>query len=139
MHHRPVRPRLHHCHLVGRAPREGARREQGAWRSVWRQVPFWLLVLAAMFIIRALVGEGRITFAAAGFVSMLLMGLALALDGLVASGWRFTLLGLALMGMTLLTAWFAAYMWLLLPLALLTWWVAPCWTGTCHTPPAPHR
>jgi len=97
---------------------------QDDWRSIWRQVPFWLLVLAAMFVIRALVGEGRITFAAAGFISMLLMGLALALDGLVASGWRFALLGLALMGMTLLTAWFAAYMWLLIPLALLTWWIA---------------
>ena len=84
----------------------------------------WLIALFALFIVHMLLQAGRMTFPAAGFVTMLIVGLSLALDGLYQTGWRFALLGLAIMAMVLVIAWFAVYLWLIVFGAIILWGLA---------------
>ncbi len=84
----------------------------------------WLIALLALFIVHMLMQAGRMTFPAAGFVTMLIVGLSLALDGLYQTGWRFALLGLAIMTMVLVIAWFAVYLWLIVFGAIILWIIA---------------
>ncbi len=85
------------------------------------QVAHWGVTLLAVFLVHLLVLSGRITYEAAGFVMMLLVGEAVTLDGIYQTGWRFAMVGLTVMAMAIITAWFALYVWMLVVGGLLVW------------------
>ena len=85
------------------------------------QVAHWGVTLLAVFLVHMLVMSGRITYEAAGFVMMLLVGEAVTLDGIYQTGWRFAMVGLTIMAMAIITAWFALYVWMLVVGGLLVW------------------
>lgn len=99
-----------------------------AWeqhRSLWRitaeQLVHWGITLLSVLVVHLVLLSGRLTYEAAGLMVMLLLGQALALDGYHRAGWRFGLLGLVMMGLTLLAGWMAASIWLLALGGILLW------------------
>ncbi len=88
------------------------------------QTVHWAVTLLAVLIVHLMLLSGRLTFEATGLILMLLLGQAVALDGFHRTGWRFAILGLTLMVMALLAAWFAAYVWTIVTGGLLLWLVA---------------
>ncbi len=88
------------------------------------QTVHWGITLLAVLIVHLMLLGGRLTFEATGLILMLLLGQAVALDGFHRTGWRFALLGLAIMVMALFAAWFAAYVWMLVAGGLLIWVLA---------------
>jgi hypothetical protein len=85
------------------------------------QAAHWGVTLLAVLLVHLLVLSGRITYEAAGFVMMLLIGEAVALDGIYQTGWRFAVLGLVLMAMAIVIALFSLYIWVLLVGGLVVW------------------
>ncbi len=88
------------------------------------QTVHWAVTLLAVLIVHLMLLSGRLTYEATGLILMLLLGQAVALDGFHRTGWRFALLGLAIMAMALFAAWFAAYVWMIVVGGLLLWLAA---------------
>ena len=88
------------------------------------QTVHWAVTLLAVLIVHLMLLSGRLTYEATGLILMLLLGQAVALDGFHRTGWRFALLGLAIMAMALFAAWFAAYVWMVVVGGLLLWLAA---------------
>ena len=88
---------------------------------ILEQLVHWALTVFSIIILHFMVLSGRLTFEGAGLVMMLVLGQVIALDGYRRTGWRFALLGLAIMLTALLAAWFAAYVWMIAAAGVLLW------------------
>lgn len=82
------------------------------------QMMHWGATLVAVFISLSLVDTGRLTYEGSGLVVLLLLSLATFLDG-VHVGWRFYLAGSILALATIVTAYFEAYLWMMLLAAVV--------------------
>ena len=85
------------------------------------QVVHWGATLVAVLVVYSMLGAGRLTYEATGLVILLLLGLAMFLDGYYRVGWRFSLLGVLVIAMALGAAYLSAYIWPTLILGAVIW------------------
>lgn len=83
-----------------------------------QQLLHWTAVYMAIKLIFILLAIGRLPSNAAAFVLMTVMSLSTFLAGIYI-GWRFIVLGIFIALATILAAYFEAYVWVLIPIALL--------------------
>ncbi|MGV6853347.1 MAG: hypothetical protein ACWA5R_14380 [bacterium] len=83
-----------------------------------QQILHWSAVFLAIKLIFILLQLGRLPSNGAAFVLMIIMGLSTFLAGIY-TGWRFVVLGVFIMIATLFAAYLEAFVWVLIPLALV--------------------
>jgi len=83
-----------------------------------QQVLHWTAVFIAIKLIFILIHIGRLPNNAAAFVLMTIMSLSTFLAGIY-TGWRFIVLGVFIALATIFAAYLEAYVWILIPIAIL--------------------
>lgn len=94
------------------------RNKKQGYDFIWQQVLHWLAVYAALKVVFVLLHLGRLPNDGASFVLMTIMSLATFLAG-VYINWRFLLLGIFIALATIFAAYLEAYVWVLIPIALV--------------------
>jgi len=90
-------------------------------KVVLDQIVHWGATLVAVLAVYWMLNAGRLNYEAAGLIVVLLLGLAMFLDGYYRVGWRFSLLGFVLMLMSVGAAYLSAYIWPILFLGAVIW------------------
>lgn len=94
------------------------RGEIDGYHFIRQQLLHWIAVFIAIKMIFILLNIGRLPANAAAYVLMTIMALSTFLAGIY-TGWRFLVLGLFIALATLIAAYLEAYVWVLIPVALL--------------------
>jgi len=90
-------------------------------RVMLDQIVHWGATLTVVVIVYMMLNAGRLNYEAAGLVVLLLLGLAMFLDGYYRVGWRFSLLGILVVLMALGAAYLTAFVWPILILGAVIW------------------
>jgi len=85
------------------------------------QLVHWGATLGAVLAVFSMLKAGRLTYEATGLVILLLLGLAMFLDGYYRVGWRFALLGVLVIALALAAAYLSAYLWPILIIGAIVW------------------
>ncbi len=85
------------------------------------QLVHWGATFGAVLAVFIMLGAGRLTYEATGLMILLLLGLAMFLDGYYRAGWRFSLLGILIVILALAAAWLSAYIWPILIAGAVIW------------------
>jgi len=88
------------------------------YNFIWQQALHWLAVFIALKVIFILLHIGRLPNDGASFVLITIMSLGTFLAG-VYINWRFLLLGIFIALAAIFAAYLEAYMWVLIPIALV--------------------
>jgi len=111
---------------------KGAYRHRYTWKDAFIVQPLhWLGGIAAVLTAFALLRTGRLNYEGLGLVTLIILGLTAYLDG-IRLGWRFSLTGLFLLLIALLTATLEQNLWLLLMLGAATIVVIVAWKKLAH-------
>ena len=85
------------------------------------QAVHWGATFGTVGAVFIMLRAGRLTYEATGLIILLLLGLAMFLDGYYQTGWRFSLLGVLMIVLALLAAWLSAYIWPILIIGAIAW------------------
>jgi VanZ family protein len=85
------------------------------------QLVHWGATFGAVLAVFIMLKAGRLTYEATGLVILLLLGLAMFLDGYYRVGWRFALLGVLVIALALAAAYLSAYIWPILITGAIIW------------------
>lgn len=91
------------------------------------QFAHWLFTFLAIMSVYLLLKTGRLNFENTGLVMGIILGLSTFLDGFHRVGWRFALLGAAILLATLGAAYMEAFIWPIVFLILGLWLLTFLW------------
>lgn len=91
------------------------------WTIFKDQLVLWGTTLAGIYVVYLMLGAGRLTYESTGLVILLLLGLAMFLDGYYRVGWRFSVLGILVIFFDLVATYLSSYIWLVVMLGAALW------------------